>query len=323
MTDRAIRGLLIALVAVVLATTPALAQEWVGQGRVKVIVKDHNGKPVADAQIRLRLMRAPEIRPDKDFRTDKKGKFSYLGLKGGTWVMMVVADGFEPWEDRVEIYSAGAPETYKVNLTPLPEEVIQAQKQAKAYDIAKAGDALLAKGDFVGARKEYEKALGPLPEKDKPILLAAIANTHISEGNPAAARPALEKALAIDPNHVGSLKGMCAIIASEGDMEGAEAMLARIPEDEPVHPNTLMNIGMSRYNKGEMDKALPFIERTIRDFPDTALAYYFRGLIALSQGEQEQPRADFEKFLELEPEHPQAAEAREYLSYLPAESGGE
>ena len=88
-------------------------------------------------------------------------------------------------------------------------------------------------------------------------------------------KTALEMSLALNPEHVGSLKQMCAIIASEGKVAEAEVMLTKIPQTEAVDPNTLLNIGMSHYNAGEPAKALPFLDRAVSHYPDHASARYF------------------------------------------------
>ncbi len=47
-----------------------------------------------------------------------------------------------------------------------------------------------------------------------------------------------------------------------------------------------------------------------------ATALYYRGLVYLGRGENDLAAVDLRKFLELEPDSPKAAEAKEFLSYL-------
>ena len=56
--------------------------------------------------------------------------------------------------------------------------------------------------------------------------------------------------------------------------------------------------------------------------PEEAIAYYMRGLAELNLNEVDTARADIERFLELAPEHSQAAAARDVLSYLPPPTEG-
>lgn len=317
-------GARIATVAVLIGFCwPAAAQEWTGRGRILVMVQDHEKNPVAGAKITLRMASNPEVQPDKDFVTDEKGKLNYLGLKGGSWILRVDAEGFEPWEELVDIYSAGAPETINVNLTPLPDEIVEAQKMVELGAEYDRANELAAAGDYDEARAVYETVLAGLDAEDQPGVLVAVANTYVLQARYDEAVEVLDRSLAIDPEHVDSLVSKCAIVASQGEIDEAEALLAKIPPDAPIHPTTLINIGMAHYNEGEIDEAKPLLDRAIEHNPDAAIAYYFRGLVNLSLGDGPAAKSDFERFMELEPDSPQAAEVTEYLGYLQGEADGE
>jgi tetratricopeptide (TPR) repeat protein len=298
-------------------TVPAGAQDWSGSGRVTGTVKSTDGSPIKGAMVYYRMLSDLEAGPPP-FTTNKKGRFSFLGIKGGRWVVRVEADGYHSWETPlpVDVYSSGVSESVNAVLEPIPQQELTELARYRANQHLEQGDELARGGDLAGARGEYEKAMVELETPDHPVALAAIAATHVNEGNLEEAKAALEKALTIDDSHVDSLKAMCAILAAEGRVDEAETMLARIPDDLAVHPTTLINVGMAHYNRGEADAAKPFLDRAILHFPETAIAYYFRGLVALSLGTVEDAKTDFEKYLELAPEHANAAEAREYLSYL-------
>jgi len=313
--------LVVAVAALVVIPTAqdVFAQAWSGAGRAKGIVTDQEGNPVKGAKVELVMIHDRDTGPSA-LTTDKKGKFAMLGLRGGTWWVRVTADGFKMWTGPYEIFSHSAPNNLEVKLEPLAEEVLRAQKQFKAQDRLDKAKELVAAGDLEGARAQYHAAIDELDEEDHPVVLAVLASTYMGEGNMAKAKEILGSSLAISPDHVPSLKAMVAIAAAEGDVETAESLLAKVPEDEEVHPNTTINLGMAHYNKGEMEQAKVFLDRTVRDHPDVPLAYYFRGLINLSV-EPDAAAADFKKFIELSPDSPQAVEAREYLTYLEAPTG--
>lgn len=316
--------LVFAAVAMVLAGTPALAQDWAGSGRVKGTVVDTDGNPVADAQVIYRLLADPESGPPP-MTTNKKGKFSMLGLKGGTWVVRVEADGYIPWSspEPVEVFSTGVSPIVEAVLEALPKEVLVARGRAEANAFLKAGDELLKGGDAPGAREQYSLSLELLDEVDFPVVYTAIANTYLEEGDLRAAEAEADRALAIDEGWVEAIKVKCAIAAAEGRLAEAETLLATIPEDEVVHQNTLVNIGLGHFNNGEMEQAVVFLDRTVRDYPEFGQVYYFRGLVNLNLNNTAAARTDFERFLEMEPDNPQAEAAREYLGYLSQEGGGQ
>jgi tetratricopeptide (TPR) repeat protein len=301
----------------VAACVPVAAQEWSGSGRVTGTVFDEDGQPVAGAQVFYRMVQDRELGP-APFVTNKKGKFSFLGLRGGRWVVRVEAEGFYPWNspEPVDVYSSGKSDEVDAVLERIPEDELIARARWEANEELQRGDELANQGDHAGARAAYEQAMAELEEADHPVVLASVAATYMNEGDIDQAKATLERALAIDPAHVVSLTNYCAIVASEGKMEEAEAILARIPDATRVHPTTLMNIGLAHFNNGEMAEAIVFFDRAIRDNPEVAQAFYFRGLARLNLGENEGAEADFERFVEAAPDNPQAADAREYLKYL-------
>jgi len=298
------------------------AQDWAGSGRVKGTVTATDGTPIAGAKVYFRMLADGEAGPPP-FTTNKKGAYGFLGLKGGTWVVRVEADGYYPWSspEPVEVYSTGVSDPVDAKLEPVSAEELAALARYQANENLRAGDELVAKGDFAGARAEYEKALATVQEIDKPVVLSVIGATCLNEGKIDDAKQAYEQALAIDPKHVESLKGMCNIVAYQGDMALADQLYARIPADEPIHPNILITMAMGHFNQGDTDAAKALLDRAIRDAPGDALAHYYRGLTKLSLGDNEAGRADLERSLELDPNHREAASARDFISQLGGGSG--
>lgn len=300
----------------------AAAQDWSGSGRVRGKVTGPDGKPIAGARVYYRMVENPEAGPPP-FTTNKSGSFSFLGLKGGDWMVRIEADGYQPWSSGVpvEVFSTGVSDPVDAQLAPLPAEVLAAIARDNASVNLKAGDALSAKGDYAGARAEYEKALAAVPDADKPIIYAAIGGTYVNEGKVDDARHSYEQALAINPDHVESLKGMCNIVAYQGNMALADELFARIPAAEPIHPNILITMAMGHFNQGDTETAKAMMDRAVRDFPQDALAHYYRGLTELSLGENDAARADLERSLALDPNHREAANARDFIGQLGGGSG--
>ncbi len=292
------------------------AQAWSGSGRIRGSVVDSEGNPVSGAKVYFKMLSDPDIGPPP-FVTDKKGAYAFLGLKGGQWRVHAEAEGYRPNKDVLaEVYSSGVSDPIVLTLEKLPEEDLKALARWEANQFLKDGDELRKKGEYAAARAKYETAMQELQPADHPTVLAAMAGTYLSESKVAEAKTLLERSLAIDPNHVGSLKAMLAIVASEGDVATAETMLTRVPGTDEIDANTLINIGMSHYNKGAADKARPFLDRCVATHPDHPLARYFRGLVLLNVGANAEAAADFEKFIELAPNAPEVAQAKEFLGYL-------
>lgn len=310
--------LLLALVAACCAQ-PVLAQQWSGTGRVSGMITGPGGTPVVGAKVTYRVADDPDAGP-APFLTDDKGEYRFAGLKSGTWAIAVEAEGYLPLPPQTTFVYATMNDAIRIQLEPIPEEVLRAQKRAETNKVLLKGDQLRAEGKHEEARKAYVKALPELEEPEQPIVLAALADTLLHEGQVDAAREHLARALEIDPGHAPSLIGMMAILTDEGKEAEAEALLERLPADQEVPSVIMMRLAQHHYNGDDMEGAKAILDRTVCDHPETAIAYYFRGLTELNLNQVENARADITRFLELAPDHAEAAAARDLLGYLPSPS---
>jgi tetratricopeptide (TPR) repeat protein len=192
--------------------------------------------------------------------------------------------------------------------------LIPAEEQAHLYlQLATIHE---RQGDTTAARAELERVLPLLPEADQARVLLMIARGYDAENDRASAIAALERALAIEPENAQLLQVIADLLSREGRDAEAEAYLARVPEDTDVPPDLLLNQGIRHYNEGDMQEALRQFDRVVQQDPDGAEARYYRGLAYLGLQRNAEARADLEKYLDLEPDGPHAAEAREFLAYL-------
>ena len=217
-----------------------------------------------------------------------------------------------------------------------------------------AGNRKLQEKDYAGARASYQEvAAAVTDEKQKLSLEAAIAGTWLDEGKAPEARAAfeallaktedpatragylqriartfyleknidasvatLEKALALQPNDVATLRLIIDILVASGREQQAEPYMAKLPAGEKVDPDALLNLGITAYNAGDMETAYQKFETVIRDHPDNADAWYYLGLAQLGRNKTAEAKAALEKFLQLAPKHKHAEEAKQFLSYL-------
>lgn len=310
------RSLSAALVTLALAaSTVALAQDWKGAARAQGLVQDPDGKPIPNAKVKIFLGDDPDNGPPPVY-TNKKGRWSYLGLRPGTLNLQIDADGFVPIEDRIIVFSEGRPETARHTLNPVPEEVQEANRLAEANDVLAEGNRLLAEGQLTEARDAFEEALPDVPEENQPPLLVAIANTYAQQEDKDAARTYLDRALAIDPEHLDALRLMVAILASEGKHDEAQEYMARLPEGTELDPNAQLNLGILRYNDGDLDAAREIFEELRTSHPEIADAHYFCGLINLNQEKNAEALADFRALMEKFPDYERGDEVRQFIEYL-------
>lgn len=309
---------LIAVLATVVAL-PLQAQDWKGRGRVQGIVTNQEGKPVAGATVTVR--RAGKNDGPEATKTDDKGRWAVGGLATGNWEITIEASGYNTAAGATKVIEGGfgAAETLRIELRP-------AVAQAPSADAVKAsatataitqGNTFLTQGKFPEARAEYQKALAEITENEKkaPVMFG-VAQTYAAEGKKAEAIKTLEETLTLKPGDEKTLRLLVDILVAEGREADAQKYLAQLPQGTTVAPDTLLNIGIKKYNEGDMPGAQAQFDRVVKENPELPDAYYFRGLTLLAQGKTAEAKADFLKLLEIAPSHDKAAEVKDFLKDL-------
>ena len=74
--------------------------------------------------------------------------------------------------------------------------------------------------------------------------------------------------------------------------------------------------GVAVFNAGQIDDARALFDRVLELDPDHAHSHYMLGMCFVNTGDNAQALEHLEKFLELDPENPDAATAREMVNYL-------
>jgi tetratricopeptide (TPR) repeat protein len=118
-----------------------------------------------------------------------------------------------------------------------------------------------------------------------------------------AAREAIERALALNPNlaqadvQMGRIKQQIAL-----DWVGADVSFQRAVELEPGNPETVRMAAFSAEMLGRLDEALQLDRRAVELDPLNAESWEFRGETEFFMGQLNQAAADSKKALELNPD---------------------
>lgn len=324
----------ILLLALLAASLPAAAQSWAGQGRLQGEVRDEQQKPVEGAKITLRKgterVDAAKDGP-KQIVTDKRGKWSILGLAGGPWGILIEKDGFMPSEGQVPVNEYGPPaQPVMVTLKVPPKAVQEKAKEPSKNALAKAaieqGNTDLAAGKYAAARANFEKGLGLLESPDPALKLSierTIAKTYYEDKQADKAIEVLKKSLETAPNDPDTLQLLVNLLVAQNKEEEAKVYMAKLPQGAKIDPVARLNIGIKAYNEGskgnnqqKIEEALKQFDQVVQENPGLAEAYYYRGLVYLNMNKTKEAKADFQKLLEIDPKNQYANDAREFLKSL-------
>lgn len=324
MRSRSNKTIFLLAALLLVAGVPVRGQAWAGKGRVQGQVKDESGKPIEGVKVTLRIgADRVDVNADgpKQLITDKNGKWQTLGLAGGTWGVLMEKEGFMVSEGQIKVNEFGPAQPILITLKVIPKEVIQqAEKQSaggQAKQALELGNALLGQGKYAEARAAYEDGMSKLPDTSlHASILRAVADTYGKENNTDQAVATLKKSLDYAPEDPITLQLLVNVLASAGREEEAKAYMAKLPQGATVDPAILLNLGIKAFNAGKMDEAFAEFDRVVKENPDLPDAYYYRGLVFLNQDKKAEAKADFQKILALDPNHANAAEAREFIKDL-------
>lgn len=333
--------------------SPAVAQDWKGRGRLQGKVTDTAGEPIKNATVHIYYRGQEGVGP-KPVEANKKGRWAYMGLTSGPYTLVVEAEGFVTAETQTTLneYSTAPPAPIEVELRAL--DTTPSAESDRLMGLVDSGNRLLQEGKFTEARAAFEEVLAVVEdEAQKRPLLVAVAGTYLQDGQTEEARtryaaliastedPAekvallqnvarsyymdedidksvetLEQALVIVPDDTDTVRRIVDTLLAAGREQDAEPYMNKLPEGEKIDPNALLNLGIGAYNSGDMDAALEKFNKVVQSYPDNADAFYYLGLVHMGKEQNAQAIESFSKMLELQPEHPGAGEAKQFLDYL-------
>jgi len=302
--------------------SPGWPQTGRGEGRITGKVVSEDGKPLPQAAIKAMSLVYQEA--VLETQTNDKGEWVILGLGTGMWRFEARAEGYAPAAQDVDIKQlARNPELRfslkKLERTDMPtiqdkaslalfdqgnqlyteqkyDEAISAYRQfleanPKAYQIhLNIGNALKEKGDLAGARGEFDLVMTGLKGESADLngnelaakTLAALGETYLKEDNLEEAQKYFQNSIEI------------------------------FPKDEAL----AYNVGEIYFSKGRIDEAISYLEIAAGIKPDWGKPQIKLGYAFLNKGDMAKARAHLAKFLELEPDSPEAPTVKSIIEYI-------
>ena len=292
----------------------AAAQDWKGRGRVQGQVFDPEGKPYQGATVHL-FFQGEEGRGPEAFTTDKKGRWSYLGLAGGAWTIRIETTDYVLSEGQISVneHQAGPGQPLRIDLRRPTEEELA----SSAFHIIAQGNEALQNQQYAEARDFYLQALPDTPEDTKAAVLRGIAQASSLLGEKDEAVTRLEQSLELAPDDTDTLRLLIDLLLAMGRKDEAQAYMAKLPEGETLDFPSRLNLGIDLYNQGNYDGALEHFDTAVADFPDQPEGYYYQGLVVLAQEKNDEALAAFQKYLEVAPaDHEKRSEVESFVEYL-------
>lgn len=169
-------------------------------------------------------------------------------------------------------------------------------------------------GDRATAISKFQQAADLDPSLVQARLV--LAKFYFSEGNLSEALARAEEVVALEPHNGDALRIAYDSALRLGNTEKAAKALDGLAVSDPEWAATgLFKLAAELYNKGQTEAAAQALERVLQADPDHARAHYLLGVAQFNSGQTEAASEHLQRFLELAPEDPDAAIARDLLSY--------
>ncbi len=310
------------LLAVVLLCS-ASAAHALNQARLYGTITDENKKPIEGIQV---TVTCPDIATFKlETVTDQKGNwavtildatksYNYKYEKSGYQTMqqdLKVPIGSNDRKDFTMLSNAEA--IKRGAAVETPQEPTPEEKAVVAFN---EGAEASQMGDMETAKRKMAEAATLNPQLT--VAHSALAGMLYADKDFAAAAAAADKALALDPKDVKSLRVAAESYKALGNAERAKAASAALAAIDPKSGAIeLFNDGVREYNAGSMAAALKLFEQSLAADPSYGKTHYMLGMCFISQGENAKAREHLQAFIAVaEAGDADAATAKEMLSYL-------
>ncbi|MEM1179415.1 MAG: tetratricopeptide repeat protein [Acidobacteriota bacterium] len=186
---------------------------------------------------------------------------------------------------------------------------------AAARRIYNEGGAAFQADDRATALERFRRAA----ELDPNLVDAhhAVATLELAAGNHEAAATSAEKALSLGSDKLETLRVLYDAYEALGRMDQLTEIAPRLAAVDPDFGGAkLVEQAAELWNAGQTAQAVALAQQALAIDPTIPKAYYFLGLDHLSGGRNPEAKSALEKFIELAPEDPEAATAKEMLTYI-------
>ena len=299
-----------------LLTTLAIALPAVAQNIVQGTVRDDKGQPIEGAKVTIEQ---DGTNRHFDTKTDKKGEFIQIGVQSGAYKITAEKDKLTATANtRV---AAGRPGNVRLVLgAPAPGDSAAAGALRKVLDEAVAAS---SGGKYDEAIAGFNKAIEMQANCAGCYYNIAYAYTQKKEYDKA--EPAYKKAIELKADYADAYSGLASIYNAQRKFDEAAAASAKATEFSSTlgggntasgGADALFNQGVILWNGGKIPEAKKSFESAIQANPNHAEAHYQLGMALVNENNLAGAATEFETYLKLAPDGPNAATAKGLVATL-------
>jgi tetratricopeptide (TPR) repeat protein len=309
------------IAAVLALAAAAAAQDNLGRGRISGSVVDEKGNPVEGAKVVVQSLTSPTR---FDAVSDAKGKFAVGGMGTGEWNIAVTRDG----------YASGSLVVNISQLKPNAPAAIALKKLAgvEAFKADKGSSEMFDKGNQFYAEGRYDEAIAIFEEflKKYPEIYQVhlnLGSNYLKKGNLDKAQSefqlVLDKTLEVQGSYQkdksASFRGFSGLgetALKRNDFETAQKHFKQALEISPLDQTAAYNVGEIFFSNQKIDEAITYFELAIKIKKDWSKPYSRLGMVYLNKGDYAKALENFQAFIAMDPENPEAASAKAMIAAI-------
>jgi len=205
------------------------------------------------------------------------GRFDLGDLRKLRYRLIVTAEGFETWQQEIDLGQGASEYMVRITLTPLN----------KVKEIAASAPALTDAQAPKTARKEYEKGS------------RALAARRLDE-----ARAHLEKALSEFPCYARAQADLAVVLTERHELQGAEAALRKAVQCDPGFPDAYTQLGQLLNAEKKFTESVDLLQDGLRRSPGAWQIYYQQAIAHFSLKQYNLAEEEYLKVQSLNPNPP-------------------
>ena len=301
--------LCVLVLGIALIAPPAFAQT--GQVRGKVL--DAQNKPVEGAKVTI--VRKDGANPKFELTTRRNGEFLQAGIPTGDYIVTATKDKLtQAFEVHVGLDMKEVNFALGVATTGMSKE--EAAKNAARIDAIKTafaeGATLSNEGKYPEAIAKFEEVLKEVPKCTE--CWVNIGSVKSMQKDYAGAEAAFQEALKINPESVEAYNGLATVFNAQKKFKEAQAMSAEAAKRGAAaggggNADALYNQGVIAWNANDFAQASEHFAAAVKANPEHAEAHFMLGRAYLNLGKLAEAAAEFQTYVKVAPNGPNAKEA--------------
>jgi tetratricopeptide (TPR) repeat protein len=318
-------GVLIFAFLLIFYSPMLFSQAGMGKGRINGIVVDEEGNPIENVIIAAQSLKNKETKLKGT--SDAEGNWAIGGLGTGYWRITANKSGYS--SSFVEL------DVSQVRRNPPITFTLKKVRGAAIFLVDEEARNTLDHGNQLMQEKQYDEAIKIFQQLIDTYPTAYQVRLNLGEcfiikEEIAKAEEQFNQVLEAiksefneykkDPGSSSrALSGLAQVALKQDDLKSAQNYFAQALEISPANEVLAYNVGEIYFANQEIDSAITYFLKTVEIKEDWSPPYLKLGYAYLNKGDNEKALEYLEKFLELDPESPDAPVAQEFINMLKKE----